>query len=136
MAKSFSVTVKGLSELEKIPGALDHAQRETLEEAAREIAESVGKAAPSRSGRLRASWRGRTLDSRTAEVASRGTEYAKAIDRGAYITPNDGRALKFESGRFSARARLKPTNYVKRGLRSRGRIVRKAFERNFGELRV
>ena len=38
--------------------------------------------------------------------------YAKAQERGAYIVPRQAQALRFASGQFSRRARLRPKRYL------------------------
>jgi hypothetical protein len=137
--KSYSVSVEGLSKLTRIPGGLDKAQREFLGEAVDELAEEVGKAAPGgRGGRVGRTWRGRTISS-TRGVVESSHPGAKALDRGAYITPKKGKVLRFTVGgqeRFARFVRLPATNYTKRGLRKRGTIIRKAYEKKFNELDI
>lgn len=136
--KTYSVSVKGLKALESIPDGLDKAQREFLGEAADKIAEEVSKAAPHRAGHLASSWHGHTISSTEAVVES-DSPYAKSQDRGAYITPKNGKVLRFTvNGQtvFSRFVRLKGTNYVKRGLRTRGTIIRKVYQEKFGELEL
>lgn len=136
MAKQFSVSISGLSQLEKVPGGLEKAQREFLDEAADEIADEVGKAAPSRSGQLARSWKGRTISSTRAVIESH-SPYAKAVDRGAYITPKQGKLLRFNvDGRtiFTKSVRIPASNYTKKGLRKRGPIIRNTYQKHFDEL--
>lgn len=138
LAKSFSVSVQGLSKLENIPGGLDKAQRQFLGEAADEIAQEIGKAAPSRSGSLARSWRGHTISSTRAVVES-NSPYAKSIDRGAYITPKKGKFLRFNVNgqeRFVKAVRLPATNYTKKGLRKKGSIIRNTYQRAFDQLEL
>ena len=132
---SFSVKVEGLEEASRIPGWLDSAQERFLHEAAEQIADAVGAAAPRKTGRLAASWKGRALSSTRALIASRGTSYAKAQARGAYITPKSGKALRFSDGSFRRFARIPATNYDRKGLRKRGRIIRDVFARAFGDIK-
>lgn len=42
--------------------------------------------------------------------------------------------LRFADGSFRPFARLQPTNYVKKGLRKRKRIIEQTFAEAFGEL--
>jgi hypothetical protein len=130
---SFSITLKGLSEAGKIPGWIDIAQRAMLEQIAEELAEAIGEASGSKT--IAASFRGRALSSTKALVESRGTAFAKARDRGAYITPKGGKVLRFADGSFRRVARLTPHNYVKRGMRQRRKIGDAAFARHFGDLK-
>lgn len=136
--KSYSVSVKGLSRLEHIPGGIDKAQREFLGEAADRIAEEVADAAPHKSGRLARSWHGRTLTSTKAEVFS-DSPYAKSQDRGAYITAKNHKVLRFTAGgeeRFARFVRIPATNYTRKGLRKRGTIIRQVFDEKFDQLDV
>lgn len=136
--KSYSVSVKGLSRLEHIPGGLDRAQREFLGEAADKIAEEVGNAAPHRTGKLARSWHGRTLSSTKAEVFS-DSPYAKSQDRGAYIVAKNHKVLRFNLGgqdHFARFVRLPATNYTRKGLRKRGTIIRNTFNQQFDELDI
>lgn len=130
---SFSISLSGLSEAAEIPGWIDRAQRAMLDEIAQELAEAIGDA--SGSGTIAASFRGRALSSTKAIVESRGTAFAKARDRGAYITPKSGKVLRFADGSFRRFARLTPHNYVKKGMRRRRAIGDAAFARHFGNLK-
>jgi len=49
--------------------------------------------------------------------------YAKAQEKGAYITPKRRRALKFVSGRFSMRARIPAKHYLAKTGRRWGAIL-------------
>lgn len=137
MAKQYSVSVSGLSKLENIPGGLDKAQRQFLDEAADKIADAVGKAAPRKSGKLARSWKAHTISSTRAVVQS-DSPYAKSQDRGAYIRPKgSGKFLRFSAGgqdRFARAIRLPATNYTKKGLRKRGPIIRETYNKHFDEL--
>lgn len=65
---SYSVSIKGLAELERIPGWLDEAQKEFLHGAVVRIGKAVGDAAPKKSGKLEASWKGEATSSTTGRV--------------------------------------------------------------------
>lgn len=132
-ASSYSVKIEGLEEASKIPGWLDNAQRAMLDEVSQELAEAVGEASGSR--RIAASFRGRALTSTRGIVESRGTAFAKARDRGAYITPRRGSVLRFADGGFARFARLKPHRYVAKGMRKRRAITEAAFERHYADIR-
>lgn len=132
-ASSYSIELKGLEEASKIPGWLDVAQQQMLEEVTRELAEAIGEA--SGSSRIAASFRGRALSSTRGIVESRGTAFAKARDRGAYITPKRGSVLRFADGSFRSFARLKPHRYVAKGMRKRRQIGEEAFGHRFGNLK-
>lgn len=132
-SSSFSVQVKGLEELEKIPGWLDGGQRRFLSDAAEEVADAIGDAAPRRSSRLAKSWRGRAISS-TSAIVSSDHPAAKAQARGAFIVAKKGKALRFADGGFARFSRIPATNYDRKGLRKRGRIVRAAFARAFDHL--
>lgn len=128
------MAVEGLEEAAKIPGWLDHAQRAFVQDAGERVAEAIGDAAPRRSGRLAASWEGRAISSTAARVASE-LDYAKAQARGSFASPKSGRALRFADGGFARFARIPATNYDRKGLRKRRRIVLDAFSRAFDNLR-
>jgi hypothetical protein len=132
LAKSYSISVTGLAAAAGIPGAIELGQRAMLEEIAEELAEAIGEA--SGSSTIASSFRGRAVSSTKAIVESRGTAFAKARDRGAYITPKGGKVLRFEDGSFRRFARLKPHNYVRKGMRRRKAIGEAAFARHFGDL--
>ncbi len=132
---SYSVSVRGLEKLHAIPGGLDQAQKELLEGAVKRIARSVGDAAPKRSGRLAASWKGEVRSSTEARVHS-NSDYAKSQDRGAFISPKK-KALRFNNGHFQrVPVRLPATGYVKQGLRSRGKIIREEYQKAFDNLNI
>lgn len=133
-SSSFSIKLEGLSEAAKIPDWLDKGQRAMLEEIAERLAEAIGQA--SGSSTIRASFRGRAISSTKAIVESRGTKFAKARDRGAYITPRSGKALRFADGSFRNVARLTAHNYVKKGMRQRRKIGDAAFAAHFGDLKA
>jgi len=131
---NYSVSVKGLPELRQIPGFMDKAERELLENASKKIADEVGDAAPKRSGKLAHSWKAETLTSTSARVYS-DSDYAKAQDKGAYIKPKR-KALRFRDGHFQRiPARIPATGYVKKGLKNRGKIVRNEYLQAFGNLK-
>jgi hypothetical protein len=125
VAKTISITVKGMAELNRIPGFLDGGARRTVERGTKKIAKSVGDAAPHRSGALALSWQGVALTSNVGRVWS-SSKYAAKIDRGAYVRARGGRALRF-GGEFRQWVRFAPHPYVKKGLRPRARIMREAF---------
>lgn len=129
-----SVKIEGLSELAKLPGFLDNAQRELLENGARKVADAIGDAAPKKSGRLAASWTGRAISSTKAVVQSR-SPYAKSQARGAFIRPKRGKALRFSDGNVRGFARIPATNYDKKGLRKRNQIIQDEYVRAFDDLR-
>jgi hypothetical protein len=56
---------------------------------------------------------------------------AKAHDRGAYIVPKNGRALRFADGSFRARARLKPQWFFERVMNRAHERLRQAFRETF-----
>lgn len=131
---SYSIKLVGLEEASHLPDWLDTGQRGMLEEIAKELADAIGNA--SGSATIKASFRGRALSSTKAIVESRGTDFAKARDRGAYITAKGGRVLRFADGSFRTVARLKPHKYVAKGMRQRRKIGDAAFARHFGDLKA
>lgn len=134
MASSYSIKLTGLSEAAQIPDWLDHAQRAMLAEVCDELAEAIGAA--SGSSQIRAGARGRAISSTKGVVGVYGVVFAKARDRGAYITPKRGITLRFADGTFRRVARLTPHNYVKKGMRKRRSIGEQAFARHFDNLKA
>lgn len=137
MAKQFNVSVKGLERLERIPGGLEHAQREFLGSAADKIAEKIGEAAPRKSGALQRSWKGTTISS-TRAIVSSDSPYAKAQAKGAYFR-GSRKKLKFDVGGrtiFMRGVRIPATNYDKKGLRTRGTIIRNEYNKYFDSLGI
>lgn len=133
---SFSVSIQGLEELSKIPGWLEYAQRDHLDNAAKRIADKVEDTAPKKSGRLANSWSSRTISSTKAMVSS-NSKYAKAQERGAFIKAKKGKFLRFEiDGRtiFAKSVRLKGTGYAKKALRSRGKIIKEEYAKAFDDI--
>lgn len=150
MAKRMSVSVEGLSKLADAPGWLDHAQRRFLDRAVDQLGNEVRKRAPGGAG----GQAGRDVDARTLSstkgvVQSRGWIGAKTLEFGAVIKPRRGKALRFRNGQFvhaSSRRRqgkagappgsvfIAPRGYYRKGLRSRGRIVRAAFQEAFDDI--
>jgi hypothetical protein len=129
---SVSIRIEGLSKAARIPDGLERAQRRMLDRIVERLADELGEATPGgRGGTVGRTWRGQTISS------TRGVVYsphpgAKALARGAYITPRGGRALRFHTGEVRPFARLPRTNYDKRALRKRGRIGREEYTRAFG----
>lgn len=136
-SSSFSVSVEGLSELAKIPGFLDRAQRDLLDRAAKGIGAEIAKKAPGGpTGRAGRDVEARAVTSTTAVVRSRGFAGARILERGGTIRPKKGRALKLADGRFvRGKVVIKGRGYWRKGLRSRGKIVRQAYHDAFGDLR-
>ena len=63
---------------------------------------------------------------RTGDLVGRigsSRRYAKAQERGAFIRPKKRRALRFASGRFSAKARLPAQRYLARTVRIWPRLI-------------
>lgn len=140
MAKGrLKVKVEGLSELAEIPGWLDHGQKRFLEQAADGIAEKIAEVAPGgKSGSIGRATRARTLSPAKAEIVVEHPG-ARVLERGGFIQPRRGGALKFEAGGrtiFSRRGvRIAPRGFAKKGLRSRHKIVRAAYADAMGDLR-
>lgn len=136
MPQQFSVSVSGLSRLERIPGGLDRAQKRFLETAGDRLATSVRLAAPKKSGDLAASIRSQTIGATRLRIHT-GSPYAKAQDKGAYITPKGHPFLRFSGagGQVFVRAvRLPATNFFQKGLRPRRTIINGAYTAAFGRL--
>lgn len=123
-----SVTVEDLRSLAEIPGFMDRGQKVFLDRASKRLADEVGKRAPGgRAGSIGRTARGKALSSTTAEIVV-DHPGAKAQARGAYIKPKRGRALKFRDGGYSRRpVRIPATNFDKRGLRGRRKIIKGEF---------
>lgn len=150
MAKSMNVRVEGLSQLADAPGWLDGAQRRFLDRATQRLGNEVRKRAPGGpGGRAGRDVEARTLSSTRAVVQSRGWIGAKTLEFGAVIRPRRAKALRLHDGRFvhaSSRRRrgsagappgavfVAPRGYFRKGLRSRGRIVREAFAEAFDDI--
>lgn len=132
---TFRISVNGLEKVNRIPGALDDAQRDFLEKAAEALAAQVGQAAPGgRSGTIGRSFQGRALTNTTALVYSNHPG-AKANEVGAYVVPGRGKkAIRFRDGRVRAWARIPALHYAKTALRTRSRVVNAVYEREFGHL--
>jgi hypothetical protein len=139
MAKGFdfSLQVEGLGRLEGLPGEIENAQQEFLDLTSQSLAASVAAAAPGGSGgSIGRSIYGRATSSSTAVIGS-AHPGARALDRGAFIVPRHGKALRFQvNGQtvFAKWVRREPLHFFARGLRNRNQIVRAAFEQEFGHL--
>lgn len=147
----FSVGVEGLERAARIPGLLEIAQRQFVHAACESLAEAIGKSAPGgRTGRVGRTWRGYAITD-TAGLLESEHPGAKALDQGAYIVPKGLRNKSFSQIRrmrryirfrvegreiFVPAVRLKPTHYVRRGLRPRRQIVLEQFNRFFGHLPI
>lgn len=137
--KMFNVAVDGLAELAAIPGWLDAGQRELLDKGSQRLADSVRAKAPGgRGGKIARDIEARTLSPTTAVVRSKGLPATRALNRGAYIKPKRGVALRFTiDGRtvFIRRGvRIKARKFFEAGLRSRGKIIRQVYSEAFGDL--
>lgn len=142
--QNFSVAVTGLEELAKIPGFLEHGQKILLDHSTKRIAGEIAKRAPGGAG----SKAGRdvqalVLTSTTAVIRSRGFAGAKVLERGGYIRSKrgPGSAIKFvgKDGttvfvRSPRGVRIKARAYFRKGLRTRGKIIREAFAEGFHDL--
>lgn len=140
---AFSVSVSGLEELAKIPGFLEDGQRILLGRSTKRIAEEIAKRAPGGAGgKAGRDVEARVLTSKTAVIRSKGFEGAKVLERGGFIRSKrgPGTAVKFkgEAGevfvRYPRGVRIKARGYFRKGLRTRGKIVREAFAEGFREL--
>lgn len=148
--KRFNVKVEGLSNLADAPGWLDHAQRRFLECAVDQLGDEVRKRAPGGpNGQAGRDVEARTLSSTKGIIQSRGWIGAKTLEFGAVIKAPAGGALRLRDGRFihSSRRRRRgsagpppgavfvpPKGYYRKGLRSRGRVVRAAFQEAFDDI--
>lgn len=148
--KRFNVKVEGLSALADAPGWLDHAQRRFLDNAIDQLGDEVRKRAPGGpGGQAGRDVEARTLSSTRGVIQSRGWIGAKTLEFGAVIKPRRAKALRLRDGRFvhrSTRRRLgsggappgavfvAPRGYYRKGLRSRGRIVRTAYQEAFNDI--
>jgi hypothetical protein len=148
---SFGVKVEGLEQASRIPGWLDVAQREWVDDFARTLARNIGRKVHSESGRLAASWQGRAISATAGIIESRTTAYVKAQDRGAYITARKGEAIRFpgtneyagrtifvrktRTAKVKGGVRLAAQRFVRRGLRDRRKIVLETFALHFGNLK-
>ena len=150
MAKRMTVKVEGLSKLADAPGWLDHAQRRFLDRATERIGDEVRRRAPGGPrGQAGRDVESKTLSSTKAVIQSRGWIGAKTLEFGAVIKPRQRKALRLANGRFvhaSKRRRVgsagappgavfvPPKGYYRKGLRSRGKIVRAAFAEAFDDI--
>lgn len=153
MAKrGLKVKVEGLSELAEIPGWLDDGQRRFLRKAADGIAEKIAEVAPGgKGGSVGRAVKGRTLSATKAEIVVEHPG-ARVLEEGGVIKPK-GKALKFQIGgrtvfvhRSSRRRKgsagappgsvfVPGRRFGKKGLRSRHKIVRTAYQDAMGDLR-
>jgi len=134
----FSVTVQGMEKLSKIPGWLEDGQREFLSKGAGRVADEIAKAAPGgKSGRIGRSVGVDVLSDTKAQIEVRHPA-ARALERGAYIRPKKGKALRFRIGGrvvFTRKGvKIPAFGYAKKGLKNRGRIMRDAYGEAFDDL--
>lgn len=135
MAPVFGITVKGLDRAERLPGQIEvagHATFATVEEG---IVRSVAERAPGGAGgSIGASVYAKRFGAKAARLSS-DHPGAKAHERGAYIVPKGGRALRFADGSFRMRARLRAKHYFRDGVKAWQGIVAAAFKAHFGRLK-
>jgi hypothetical protein len=134
------VRVLGLDELQKLERTLDGSGRRFADRLAQGIADEFASVSPDDGGhRLASSWQGRAISDSLAVVESNHPG-AKARDRGAYLTPKHGKAIRFQSSTgqtvFARFVRQKGTHYVDRALRKRRVIAEAVFEQEFANLRA
>lgn len=137
--QSFSIAVEGLDQLRALPGFIDRGQRELLDKGASGIRDAIRAVAPGGpSGTAGRAVQSRTLSSTRALVGSFHFAGARALERGAFIRPKKGKALRFQiQGKtvFTRRGvRIEARGYHKKGLRARGRIIRAAYHDAFGDV--
>lgn len=145
------VKIEGLSELAKIPGWLEHGQRQFLDTAAQRVAAKIASGAPGgASGSVGRATKGHAISSTKAEITVNHPG-ARVLEEGGTIKPKK-KALRFVVGgqvvfvRRSSRRRqgsagappgavfIPARRFAKKGLRSRGRIVREAYQEAFDNL--
>lgn len=148
--EALGVHVHGLAELGKIPGWLSGAERHFLAKGVSGVAAEIAKRAPGGpSGSIgrRVEWR--TVSPTRAIIRVRHPA-ARALEKGAFITPKGLRRLRINELRkqrrrlkfvvdgktvFAPFVRIKGTGYARRGLAQRGRVIRSAYQDAFGNLR-
>lgn len=134
----FNVQVNGMSALGSIPEAIERGQKLFMDRAGKRFRDSLSTASPSRSGRLKRSWRYEVQGTSRLRFVN-DQPYAKAQDRGAFIQPKAGRFLRFTIGSrevFVRQVRLPPQKIGQKGLRGRARIMNEEFAKTMDRLPV
>ncbi len=130
------VRLEGMSELVKIPGGLEDAQRDFVRRSGERLRDSIAERAPGGpAGSVGRSFKTFTAGFTRAIIYS-DHPGAKALEKGAYIKPRrKGGALRFRDGTFTRRpVRIPAKKYAERGLRSRSKIVKEEFRKTFGDV--
>jgi hypothetical protein len=136
---TYQLKILGFDQLQRLAASLSPAQRRLADGISSGIAHEIAEQAPHGvTHRLEDSWKGYAIDEDTGVVESNHPA-AKARDRGAYIVPKNGKAIRFRSSLggtvFARFVRQKGTGYVDKGLRRRRVIAEAVFEQEFGDLR-
>jgi hypothetical protein len=131
-----TVEIDGLERLLKEPVMSEPARRSFVDRGMKILAKNVAAAAPGGpDGSLGRSIYGYALSADRGIVGSTHPG-AKALDRGAFITPRSGKAIRFEiDGQpvFARYVRLKARRYFRKGLENAGQVLQQEFNRMFGE---
>ncbi len=123
----FNVNIKGLEEVQ-LAKVLERGKRPFFQKAGESIADELNRRAPTRKVNFQSH-----PSAMGADVESRHPG-AKAMDRGAFIAPKR-QALKFSVGGETVYTRkpvrIQGTNYVRKALSKRRKILVAAFEETF-----
>lgn len=151
-SKAMSVRVEGGLELAKLPGWLDTGQRALMERAGTRVRDEIRKRAPG--GPLGSAGRAvkmKVRTSTTVEIGSSTRDFpgARALEKGAYITPKglrgltrrellrQPRRLRITTGgrtTYPVAVRIPAKRYHEKGARTRTKIVKEEYGKAFGDL--
>ncbi len=143
--QNFNVDIKGLEAVENLGERLRAKQRPFLEAVAEDMRDRARKnlGARNQGGALARSIHVKVISDREALVDT-NLVYARAQERGAFITPKRGQVLRFRATKGpnkgdliyrSGPVRIKAKNYFLRAATSRRKVVNAAFDRVYDDLR-
>lgn len=161
-ASSFSINIKGIPQVEALPEQIARAHDAVMERGRVQLANQVRAAAPTAApgsspsqgpGYLKSHIRSRRVNFTTFAIGAYGVEYARAVDRGAFMVPKQrqtrtGRppALRFTIGgkvffRYQTRIPTKDprsrrsTRFFERAIRNRTQVFELIWSDVYGNLR-
>lgn len=130
-----------MREAEKIPGWIERGQREFMVRTKTKLVAYLEAHVPyssQGSDHLRDHVEGKVLDERRILVGIFGSAYARALELGRYSRNENGRPLRWigEDGRpvFRMWSRGPKTEFFRKALGGRGRIIRNEFELTMHDL--
>lgn len=161
-ASSFSINIRGIPDQLKLPEQIIRAHDVVIERGRVRLADDIRRDAPTAApgsspsqgpGFLKSHIRSRRVNFTTFAVGAYGVEYARAVDRGAYMRPRQrqtrtGRppVLRFTIGGkvfFRAQTRIpskdprgrRSTRFFERSLRGRVRVFEEVWQDVYGDLK-